>query len=354
MVSVLITTFNSARYLERCLASILQQSYPHLEIIVVDNASTDGTREVLRKHSRYVRQLLNDTNVGFAAGQNRAAASARGDWLLSLNPDVFLSRDFIANALALSNARADVGTTCGKLLRWAPESDKQFTNILDSTGIYFTRSLRHLDRGADEIDYGQFDRPQYVFGATGAAAFYRREMYEQIVARNGEFFDEMFFAYREDADLAWRSQLLGWKCVYVPNAVGWHVRRVTPERRGQLPLLINWHSVKNRFLMRAKNIGWRLYLRVLIPATLRDLQVIGYCFFADRRLISALKSVWNQRRTIWKKRQVIQAQRTVSDNALETWFRSSPASVPFPAADTEGETRFPPLPASISANSRSY
>ena len=91
--------------------------------------------------------------------------------------------------------------------------------MIDSTGIYFTPNMRHLDRGAEEQDRGQFDREQYVFGATGAAAMFRREFIE-AVSVEGQFFDEEFFAFREDADLAWRAQLMGWKCLYTPQGSG--------------------------------------------------------------------------------------------------------------------------------------
>ncbi len=100
-------------------------------------------------------------------------------------------------------------------MRWKPTEDPEFTQIIDSTGIYFLPNLRHLDRGAGELDHGQFERMEYVFGATGAAALYRRSMVDDVSV-NGEFFDEQFFAYREDADLAWRAQLMGWRCVYTP------------------------------------------------------------------------------------------------------------------------------------------
>ena len=168
---------------------------------------------------------------------------------------------------------------------------------------------------------------EYVFGATGAAALYRRSMVDDVSV-NGEFFDEQFFAYREDADLAWRAQLMGWRCVYTPEAVAWHVRRVTPERRGQLPTEINWHSVKNRFLMRAKNISLPLYVRYFLPVTFRDLQVIGYCLLADRRLASALTAVWKSRHELRRKRKVVQSRRSVSDEDLSIWFSTRPASVP--------------------------
>lgn len=319
MISILITTYNSARFLQRCIESVRAQTHHPVELIIVDNASTDGTQDILAKFESQATIIYNDQNTGFAAGQNAAARHATGDWLLSLNPDVVLDADFIAEAVAAAEGHPEVGAVCGKLLRWNPGTHPEFSRIIDSTGIYFLPNLRHLDRGAEELDQGQFDMREYVFGATGAAALYRSRML-QDVAVEGEFFDEQFFAYREDADLAWRAQLLGWPCLYTPRAVAWHVRRVTPERRNELPLAINWHSIKNRFLMRAKNISLPLYARLFFPVTIRDAQVIGYCLLVDRRLASALTTVWRLRHDLRRKRQAIQSRRRVSDNQLRRWF----------------------------------
>jgi len=333
MVSVLITTFNSAQFIERCLDSAERQSYRPLEIIVVDNASTDGTRELLAKRGAGIKVVYNDSNIGFAAAQNQAARSAKGSWLLSLNPDVVLSSNFIKEAVSLAELNPKIGSVCGKLLRWNPGSGLEFTKVIDSTGIYFLPNLRHLDRGAGEADRGQFEGAQYVFGATGAVALYRRSMVEDVSV-GAEFFDEQFFAYREDADLAWRAQLMGWRCLYTPRAVAWHVRRVTPERRSELPTEINWHSVKNRFLMRAKNISWRLYASCFFPTTLRDAQVIGYCLLVDRKLASALAAVWKSRHELKRKRQIIQAHRRVSDRELLFWFSGRGVGTKFSASET--------------------
>ena len=142
---------------------------------------------------------------------------------------------------------------CGKLLTMTPRFDIPATPLVDSTGIYFNPMLRHLDRGSQEVDNGHYLHYEYVFGATAAAALYRREMIDDI-ALDGEFFDPDFFVYREDADVAWRAQLMGWKCLYAPYARGYHVRTVLPGNRRALPPVINMHSVKNRFLMRMKNM----------------------------------------------------------------------------------------------------
>jgi GT2 family glycosyltransferase len=199
--------------------------------------------------------------------------------------------------------------------------------VIDSTGIYFVRNLRHFDRGSEELDQGQYDQCAYVFGATGAAALYRRKMIEDV-SINQEFFDEDFFAFREDADLSWRAQLMGWKCLYVPAAVAWHVRRVTATRWDQLPLVINWHSAKNRFLMRAKNISGRLYARLVFPVTLRDLQILAYCLLRDRRYLSALAYAWKHRDTLKDKRRQVQARRRVPDWELARWFSNRAVSFP--------------------------
>lgn len=326
MVSVLICTFNSQRVLLACLRALEQQDCGPLEVVIVDNASTDGTREILDSLKRVQYQvILNDRNLGFAAAQNQAIRRARGEWLLSLNADVVLSPDFITSLLAAAERDSRVGTLCGKLLRWNPGTEHEFTSTIDSTGIYFTRNLRHFDRGSEQPDQGQYQEMQYVFGATAAAALYRRAMVEDV-SIDGEFFDEDFFAYREDADLAWRAQLLGWRCLYVPSAVGWHERRVTPERFRQLPLVINWHSVKNRFLMRLKNATPRTCLRLLLPIAWRDLLIVGYSLLVDRRLLSALAFVWKNRRRTRRKRASIQARRRVPERDIRAWFRNTPVA----------------------------
>ncbi len=327
MVSVLITTHNSAKFLARCLDSIHSQTYQPIEVVIVDNASADETRAILQQTTG-LKIFYNDRNTGFAAAQNQAARAARGTWLLSLNPDATLGSTFVAELITVGELDCRIGTVCGKLLRWDPESHEEFTRVIDSTGIYFRRDLRHLDRGAEELDTGQYEKVEYVFGATGAAALYRRTMLDDVSVE-GQYFDEQFFAYREDADLAWRSQLMGWHCLYTPKAVAWHVRRVTPERRKHLPHEINWHSVKNRFLMRAKNISWPLYRHCFLQSSFRDAQIVGYCLLVDRKLASALIAVWKSRRELKERRQVIQSRRRVPDQKLLPWFSSRAVSFPF-------------------------
>jgi GT2 family glycosyltransferase len=182
---------------------------------------------------------------------------------------------------------------------------------------------------------GQYDRPQWVFGATGAAAMFRRSFVE-AVSLSGQFFDEEFFSYREDADLAWRGQLMGWKCLYEPSAVAWHVRRVTPERRESLPVEINWHSIKNRFLMRGKNASGWLCRRLFWPVAARDLMVVGYALFRDWRMLSAILYPLKNIAGIRAKRKIIQERRRVSDGDLLWWFNDSPRAIDV-AADSSAQ-----------------
>ena len=167
---------------------------------------------------------------------------------------------------------------------------------------------RHLDRGAGQPDEGQFENPEEIFGPSGAAAMYRRSALEDA-AIDGQYFDEDFFAYREDADLAWRCRLLGWTSIYVPAAVALHRRRVTPERRSILPSEINYHSVKNRFLLRLNNMTWAEYRRDFWRITVRDAAVIGYVILREWSSIPALFYVIRHLPRLLTKRRAIQARR---------------------------------------------
>jgi GT2 family glycosyltransferase/glycosyltransferase involved in cell wall biosynthesis len=325
--SVTIVTWNSAGWIEPCLESVFAQQGVGTDVVVVDNASADDTVRRLQKSAERLKLIRNPENRGFAAAQNQAIRAAAGDWVLCLNPDVVLQPGFLRALLESAERHPTVGMATGKLLRMNPDGSRSSPPVLDSTGIYFTPTLRHLDRGSNEIDGGQFERAEFVFGATAAAALYRRAMIDDV-SLGGEFFDEEFFAYREDADLAWRAQLAGWRCLYVPEAVGWHVRRVLPERRRGLPAALNYHSVKNRFLMRAKNIGWPLGWRLFVPMVVRDLAVAGYALLFEHSSLPAFSYLWRHRQRLREKRRLVQARRRVPDQALSRWFRFRPVSLP--------------------------
>lgn len=329
LVSVAIVTFNSARYIRQCLEFVLSQEYAPLEIVIVDNASNDETLDILDQFEGRVRVVANRNNKGFAGGQNQAIALCRGDWILALNPDVRLQPDFIRALVNAGEEEASIGTVCGKLLSMRDDFQIPQSPIIDSTGIFFTPNLRHFDRGSKEPDRGLYNKAEYVFGATGAAALYRRKMIEDV-SIGGEFFDSDFFAYREDADLAWRAQLLGWKCLYVPEAVAYHVRHVLPSNRQSVSSAINMHSVKNRFLMRINNLSARQYLRHLLPITVRDLLVFGGCLVRERSSLRAFPLVVKNFRRSWRRRQIISARRRVSETYMACWFSRQPVS--FPAA----------------------
>jgi GT2 family glycosyltransferase len=326
-VCVSITTYNSGLYIRRCLDAVLEQQGVLLDVVVVDNASTDATREILKDYRGSIRVIYNHRNEGFAAAQNQAIRASRAEWVLCLNPDVLMEPGFIRGLVETGEMDPDAGSVCGKLLSIGPGFQPLRQRRIDSTGMYFTPAMRHFDRGWHEPDGNRFSHPQYVFGASAAAALYRRQMIEDISVE-GDLFDPDFFAFREDADVAWRAQLLGWRSIYTPAAVAWHVRTVTPENRRQVPAIINMHSVKNRFLMRIKNATPDLYRRYWLPMTARDLLVVGGCLLAEPRSLAAFWRVVKGFRRALEQRRIIMSRRRVSDAALARWFSFQPAAEP--------------------------
>jgi GT2 family glycosyltransferase len=323
-VTVGIVTWNSAHVIEACVASVRAQTWRPLTLRILDNASADDTRERLTRITSPDERLGADRNLGFSAAHNRLIAASSAEFYLCLNPDVVLTPEFVERIIAAMGRDPRAGSATGKLLRMREDASGDSADIIDSTGIIMVPSQRHLDRGADRVDDGRYAREELVFGASGAAAMYRREMLEDVKTPGGgagdEYFDEDFFAYREDADLAWRAQLLGWNCVYVPDAVARHGRRVTPERRSALPAAINYYSVRNRFLLRMKNQTAGHALRFLIPTIARDLQVIGFVLLKERSSIGALRDVFRLWRKTMMKRRAIMSRRRRADAEMIAWF----------------------------------
>lgn len=316
-VSIIVVSHDSAADLPLSLASAAAQRGVSVEIVVVDNASSDASREVARGFAPAARLLSLPENAGFAAAMNAGIAGTSGRYVLALNPDCRLAPDFAATLARRLDARPDVGSASGRILR-AEGPDLAPTPRLDSTGIVFTPSGRHFDRGSEETAEGRYLAEEEVAGVTAAAGFYRREALESAKISTG-YFDADFFLYREDADLAWRLSRLGWKCLYVPDAVAWHRRRNLPERRRGMPPAANLHSVKNRFLLRINNQSREEFLRTLVPTLARDLVVLAACLTIERSSLPAFSWVWKNRKRLWAKRREI--ERRVLERGARTVVR---------------------------------
>jgi GT2 family glycosyltransferase len=304
-VSLILVTWNSARFLPRCLDGIARQTFSDIELIAVDNASTDDSVAIVQSRFPEVILIRNATNEGFARAVNQGVARASGEYVQLVNPDAFLEPEYVAR-LVDALAAEGYGSATGKLMRADGPG-------VDSKGIRMTRTGRHFD-----IEDGE---EREVFGVSGAAAMYRMSFIRDVTLSDGQFLDEDFFAFREDADVAWRGRLFGWRAVYVPEAVGSHVRTVTPQKRRELPAFINMHSVKNRFLLRIKNEGLYLALRNAPFELTRDFVTIIAVLTIERSSLPAFGWLWRNRKSVFAKRREIQRRRRVSDRELARWFR---------------------------------
>jgi GT2 family glycosyltransferase len=302
-VSVIIVSHDDASDLPLSIGSALEQRGIALEVVVVDNASTDRSAEVARGYGSRVRLIALPENTGFAAAMNAGIGQTAGRYVVALNPDCKLEPDFCAVLAERLDRSPGVGSASGRIYRAQGETLEP-TGLLDSTGIYFTRTGRHLDRGSQERAEGRYLEEEPVFGTSGAAGFYRREALESARISTGVF-DSDFFLYREDADLAWRLRRLGWTCLYVPRAIAHHRRRNLPARRRQMSPEVNRHSVKNRFLLRINNQTPGHFVATLLPTLARDLVVLGACLTVERSSLPAFGWLWRNRKRLWQKRREI-------------------------------------------------
>lgn len=324
-VSVVVVTWQSERVLRAALAALVLAEPPPRELIVVDNASTDDSVAVVEAFrpklpSVDVQVIRNPDNRGFAAAANQGIARSGQPFVFLHNPDLCLRPETLAMLVgALAQAVDDVAVAGPKLLR-ATGDDLTPTEVIDTTGIVMRRDGRHLDRGAGELDHGQYDRQGEIFGVSGAAALFRASVL--AAARvHGEVFDEDFFAFREDADLAWRLRGFGYRALFVPAAVAYHRRTVTPERRRALSAAVNMHSVKNRFLLRLHHADGGWLLRFGLPSLLRDVIVVGACLTVERSSLAAFPWLARNLARHLRRRREILGRRVVPPTELRSWFR---------------------------------
>ncbi len=259
LISVIVLNYNGKGFLNSCLSSLASQTYSDFEVIVVDNGSRDGSPEYVKENYPWVRLAKNDENLGFAGGTNVGIRAAKGEFVITLNNDSRADSRFIEE-LIKPMADPEVGVCAAKML--FPDGR------INSAGICISRSGAAWDRGMFEPDRGQYEFVEEVFGACAGAALYRREMLDEI-----GLFDEDFFLYLEDVDLAFRARLAGWKCLYVPGARVIHHHGGTAGVGSDLAV---YYGNRNIVWYPIKDFPFRLLITSLPFIVARNLAVIPY------------------------------------------------------------------------------
>lgn len=349
---VSIVLWNSARahgaeVLEACFASLLSQeglATPPI-IHVIDNGSDDDSAEIAEAcfgPSALVEQL--PCNLGFCGGHNHTAAeflASEARYLLILNPDVVLSSSACSELLVAAEGFPSAGLITPLLFRAGSNGQPERPTRIDAAGMRITKTLRHFDRLSNAVPDGCEQQAGWVFGGTGACLLIRRECLNELRLDNIEYdddlyrvypqlkegrskrvqlFDESFFAYREDAELSWRADRLGWGCRYAPKAIGWHRRVVVPERRSTLPAILNFYGVRNRFLLQLNHVGRGLPLSVWLAGVLwRNLLVVIGVVLSERSSIGAFRQVWQLARRA-RSVQATVSKRSRSQLSSAQWF----------------------------------
>jgi GT2 family glycosyltransferase len=301
LVSVIIPNWNGKKFLKGCLDSLLLSSYDQVEVVIVDNGSKDGSVEYLESNYPSVKLVKFAHNTGFSPAVNAGIRYCEGEFVALLNNDTVVDKDWISEMIAVLREHPEIGSTGCKMLAYDDHS------LLDGAGDGYRRGGLPGRIGHREIDRGQFDQQRYILGPCGGAAVYRRSMLDDI-----GLFDDDYFAYLEDVDIGLRAQSAGYKCLYVPTAIMYHLGCGTTGS-GYHPLVVrlssqnNWNTiVKNiplalLFKFAPQIFYWQLYYFAVV--IVRGGQVIPWLEGSWRALM-LLPKMLKKRAEINRKRRV--------------------------------------------------
>lgn len=326
LVSINIVAYNEEENIKKSLSSALNQSYGPIEVFLIDNASRDKTVGVAE--SAYGDQAVsfniirNKENLGFGGGHNIGFRNSRGEFVLALNADCELDKDYVKYAVEVFRKNPDVGGVQGKLSN--PRTKK-----IDTAGLLIFKNRRVINRGQGDDDLGQYDIPEEVWGIDGAAPIYRRTALEDTKVWN-EYFDEDFFAYKEDIDLSWRMRLAGWKMYYEPQALAWHDRsagegtsknplEIIRERK-KISQFAKYHSFANQRLMQIKNESLVIFLKHSYAILPKELLTWPYALIFERRGAKSAFKFFKLIKKMLRKRKVVMSKKRVNNSDMEKWF----------------------------------
>lgn len=315
-VDIIIPTYNGLQNVISVLKSVYAQFYKDYRIILVDNCSEDGTVDYIKKEQPGVILIENKSNLGFSKAVNigieYSLNSNESEIILLLNNDIELEPDFIEKGISTFNDIKEADFIAVKMMNYFNR------NIIDDTGDFIRKTGgTPMARGHGENDIGQYDKPEFIFGACAGAAFYKSEMF-----KTAGLFDEDFYAYLEDVDLSFRFQLHGYKCYYNHEIICYHKRRETSNRFEGME---TYYTERNIVILRLKNYPLNLYFKYSLLFFLSRINRYrlfllkypkGTLKFALKGYFSGLVKIFN---TLGK-RKIVQNSKVVSSEYLENIF----------------------------------
>lgn len=330
-LSINLVTWQAENYLFNLGRSIVTQSFKDFSVLVIDNASLDKTTSFLKENYPQFKLIVNKNNNGFAKAHNQAIHWTDSQYILCLNQDIILTKNFLKICLDFLDKNPEVAAVTGKLLRYDNKENKS-TDIIDSTGLKIFKSHRIIDRDQGNIDNGLTrQQSEEVFGVSGACPIYRREALEKIKVGN-EYFDETFFNYKEDVDLAFRLRLNGWKAFYLPKAVAYHCRstqqpdkndknKEIAKNRRRKNKYVNYYSYKNHLALIIKNEFLKNIIRCAPHIFFYELKKLLYVLFFEQKTLMAFVDFIKLLPAYLKKRKIIKKIiRQINSKDLYQWY----------------------------------
>ena len=308
LFSIVIPNWNGLRFLPVCLDALQRQTYPaaSIEVIIVDNASTDGSQEAIRRDYPWVKLIDLPENRGFTGSCNAGIQAAQGAYVALLNNDTEVDPNWVSSVVDAFNGHPEVGSVASKMLLF-DQRDR-----IHTAGDYFTREGRAGNRGVWQADGDLFNHEEYVFSACGGSSAYRKSLLDQIGLLDNDFFFSL-----EDVDLGWRAQLAGWRCLYTPAAIVYHHLSATGGG-----VTASYYDGRNLIFVLVKDFPsslWRKYGGRIIRAQMRLAWEALRAWRGEaararlRGMVAGLRGV----PLMLKKRRIVQTQRKLSDAEVE-------------------------------------
>ena len=328
LVSVLILNVNGLSHLDTCLKSVMMTNYPNLEVVLVDNGSTDRSVDYVAKNYPNVKIITNGKNLGFAAGNNVGIKKAKGDYVILLNNDTEVDPNWVKEMVHVAESDPLIAACQPKILNFYDRTKFEYAGgaggFIDMYGYPLARGrvFEYVER-----DHGQYDDSSDIFWASGTAMLIRRS----ALNRTG-LLDESFFIYHEETDLCWRFHLSGYRVVFVPSAKIFHKGGATFKRKPYA----SWYLLhRNDFIMLLKNYSTANLAKIFIPRI--SLEFVAVCKFALERdinrvwvIIQAVFWVLKNLRNILKERSKVQTViRTATDGHVRKFMIKKSISILF-------------------------